>query len=75
MGRGESDIQYVKDRPGHDYRYALDISRMENELGWKPLVGIEEGIEKTVRWYKKNEQWWRSLKERLLHESRGFWQK
>ncbi|MEK7196202.1 MAG: dTDP-glucose 4,6-dehydratase [Nitrospirota bacterium] len=74
MGKGEEHIKFVKDRPGHDYRYALDNSKIERELQWKPSVKIDEGLEKTVKWYKDNESWWRPLKERLCAESKGFWE-
>ena len=74
MGKGEEHIKFVKDRPGHDYRYALDNSKIERELQWRPSVNIDEGLEKTVKWYKDNESWWRPLKERLCAESKGFWE-
>ncbi len=74
MGKGEEHIKFVKDRPGHDYRYALDNSKIERELQWRPSVRIDEGLEKTVQWYKDNESWWRPLKERLCAESKGFWE-
>lgn len=74
MGKGEEHIKFVKDRPGHDYRYALDNSKIERELQWRPYVKIDEGLEKTVKWYKDNESWWRPLKERLCAESKGFWE-
>nr|WP_321459168.1 dTDP-glucose 4,6-dehydratase [uncultured Vibrio sp.] len=51
-------ITYVKDRPGHDVRYAIDASKIERELGWKPEETFESGIRKTVEWYLKNENWW-----------------
>src|SRR6056297_1616661 len=54
-------IEFVEDRPGHDLRYAIDPSRIRNELGWRPSVTIEQGLEKTVRWYLDNEAWWRPL--------------
>ena len=60
----EDLIVFVNDRPGHDARYAIDPSRIQNELGWKPSVAIEEGLEKTVRWYLDNEDWWRPLLDR-----------
>lgn len=72
-GKGENHIEFVKDRPGHDYRYALDNSKIERELKWKPSVKIEEGLKRTVQWYKDNEWWWKPLKERLGAESKGFW--
>ena len=54
-------ITFVTDRPGHDARYAIDPSRIRNELGWRPSVTVEEGLEKTVQWYLDNENWWRPL--------------
>ncbi|MEI4264116.1 dTDP-glucose 4,6-dehydratase [Roseovarius sp. D0-M9] len=57
-------ITFVADRPGHDARYAIDPSRIRNELGWRPSVSVEEGLEKTVQWYLKNEDWWRPLQAR-----------
>jgi dTDP-glucose 4,6-dehydratase len=54
-------IAFVADRPGHDARYAIDPTRIRNELGWRPSVTIDEGMEKTVRWYLDNEDWWRPL--------------
>jgi dTDP-glucose 4,6-dehydratase len=73
MGKDESSITFVKDRPGHDFRYALDNSKIERELGWRPLVDGVKGLEKTIEWYRNNEWWWRPLKERLFSESKGFW--
>jgi len=55
---GEDMIEYVSDRPGHDYRYAIDYSKIKKELGWKPSVSFEEGIDKTIEWYKTNRDWW-----------------
>jgi dTDP-glucose 4,6-dehydratase len=57
-GRDESLIEYVKDRPGHDRRYSLDSSKTRAELGWEAAVGFEEGLERTVDWYRANESWW-----------------
>jgi dTDP-glucose 4,6-dehydratase len=74
MGKDERSITYVADRPGHDYRYGLDTSKMERELGWKPSLDIGTGLEKTVEWYRNNESWWRPLKEKLSSESKGFWE-
>ena len=64
-GSSYSDlITFVADRPGHDARYAIDPSRIREELGWRPSVTVEEGLEKTVRWYLDNEDWWRPLLNR-----------
>ena len=57
-------ISFVTDRPGHDLRYAIDPTRIRTELGWRPSVTLEEGLEKTVRWYLENETWWRALQNR-----------
>lgn len=57
-------ITFVTDRPGHDARYAIDPSRIRTELGWRPSVTLEEGLEKTVQWYLDNEDWWRALQDR-----------
>jgi len=54
-------ITFVADRPGHDARYAIDPTRIRTELGWRPSVTVEEGLEKTVQWYLDNEDWWRAL--------------
>ena len=56
-GESEKLITYVKDRPGHDLRYAIDASKINKELGWKPSVTFEEGLEKTIDWYLQNEEW------------------
>ena len=63
-GRYAELITFVTDRPGHDERYAIDPSRMQRELGWRPSVTIDEGLEFTVRWYLDNETWWRPLLNR-----------
>ena len=60
----ESLITFVTDRPGHDLRYAIDPSRIRDELGWRPSVTLEEGLERTVQWYLDNDAWWRPLLER-----------
>ncbi|MFH1781002.1 MAG: GDP-mannose 4,6-dehydratase, partial [Patescibacteria group bacterium] len=62
MGKGEDMIEYVKDRPGHDLRYAINISKIKNELGWQPKISFEEGVDKTIAFYKDNESWWQNIK-------------
>ena len=57
-------ITYVKDRPGHDQRYAIDPTRVRLELGWKPSVTLDQGLEMTVDWFLGNESWWRALENR-----------
>ena len=56
-GASESLITYVKDRPGHDKRYAIDASKINSELGWEPSLQFEEGLNKTVDWYMNNQLW------------------
>ena len=63
-------IEFVTDRPGHDMRYAIDPTRIRSELGWRPSVTLEEGLEKTVDWYLQNEDWWRPLLN-IAMERRG----
>lgn len=57
-------IKYVTDRPGHDLRYAVDASKIERELGWRPSMTVEAGLRRTVAWYLKEEWWWRAIRER-----------
>ena len=57
-------IVFVSDRPGHDMRYAIDATRIGEELGWRPSVTLDEGLERTVQWYLDNEAWWRALQDR-----------
>jgi dTDP-glucose 4,6-dehydratase len=61
LGKPESLITFVKDRPGHDRRYAIDASKIERELGWKPQETFETGIEKTIQWYLEHRQWWERI--------------
>lgn len=62
MGAGEEMIEYVPDRKGHDFRYAMDFSKAKKELGWEPEVDFKDGLRKTMEWFKDNEDWWRKLK-------------
>ncbi|PKL39663.1 MAG: dTDP-glucose 4,6-dehydratase [Spirochaetae bacterium HGW-Spirochaetae-1] len=57
LGKPESLITYVKDRPGHDRRYAIDATKMKNEFGWEPAIQFPEGIKKTIQWYVNNQEW------------------
>lgn len=61
VGRYEELIAFVKDRPGHDVRYAIDASKIERELGWRPEETFESGLRKTVEWYLNNEAWWQAV--------------
>ena len=57
LGKPESLISYVKDRPGHDLRYAMDPTKIENELGWKPEFNFDTGIQETIKWNLNNQEW------------------
>lgn len=64
MGKDKSDYEHVKDRPGHDMRYAIDYSKLRDELGWKPtFTNFRSGLQNTIDWYKDNEDWWKPQKE------------
>lgn len=62
------NIEFVKDRPGHDFKYVVDWTKIKNELGWKPKYSFQEWLGKTVEWYKQNEGWWKSVKEGTYQE-------
>ena len=66
VGKPTSLKHFVKDRPGHDYRYALDF-KLAKALGWEPKVGFEQGMRTTVDWYRENDAWWKKRK------SADFW--
>ena len=61
LDRPESLITYVTDRKGHDMRYAIDPTKIHTELGWLPETCFADGIEKTIQWYLKNEDWWKTI--------------
>jgi len=62
MAKGEEMIEFVADRKGHDFRYAIDFKKAQNELGWSPKINFKEGLKNTVEWYMKNEDWWKNIK-------------
>ena len=64
-------IIFVEDRPGHDLRYAIDATKIENELGWKAEENFETGILKTINWYLENEWWWKPLRKNYSGERLG----
>ncbi len=65
FNKGDEHLTFVKDRPGHDFRYALKNDKIKGALGWNQTVTLQEGIERTVEWYKTNKWWWKPLKEKL----------
>jgi dTDP-glucose 4,6-dehydratase len=68
LGKDESAIEWIKDRPGHDRRYAVDASKLRTELGWEPTVDLASGLAKTVAWYREHEAWWRQVKSGAYRE-------
>jgi dTDP-glucose 4,6-dehydratase len=64
LGKPESLLSYVEDRKGHDFRYAIDCSKAERELNWRPAYRFEKGLEETINWYRSKQNWWRPLKEK-----------
>ena len=70
-GSSYSDlITYVKDRPGHDFRYAIDAGKIQNDLGWSPKESFETGIRKTIHWYLDNQDWWRAIQDNTYRQER-----
>jgi len=63
-------ISFVQDRPGHDTRYAINSTKIQNEIGWKPLESFKTGIRKTIKWYLNNEDWWRSIIDGVYNQER-----
>ena len=62
MHSDESSIEYVEDRKGHDFRYSVDWSKIQQELGYAPQVKFEDGLKETIEWYRNNREWWEPLK-------------
>jgi dTDP-glucose 4,6-dehydratase len=73
LGKPDSLIRHVKDRPGHDRRYAMDPARIEAELGWRPEVSFEDGLARTVRWYTEHQDWWRRVKDGSYRDFYDKW--
>ncbi len=72
LGKSEDLITFVKDRKGHDMRYAIDPTKIHNELGWLPETKFEDGIKKTIRWYLENREWWEEI---VSGEYRNYYEK
>ena len=72
LGKSEDLITFVKDRPGHDRRYAIDPTKIHNELGWLPQIKFEDGIAKTIGWYLANKDWWQEI---ISGEYRKYYEK
>ena len=69
MDKSEDLMEFVDDRPGHDFRYSMNSNKLQNELGWKPKTNFESGLENTVNWYLKNPKWWKNLSERIFEHT------
>jgi dTDP-glucose 4,6-dehydratase len=63
IGNADSTLEFVQDRKGHDFRYSVNWSKINQELGYEPKVKFEDGLTETIRWYKENEVWWKPLKK------------
>ena len=61
-------ITYVTDRPGHDVRYAMDVSKIRADLGWEPSQNFETGLRQTIQWYLDNQDWWKALQQKQIYE-------
>jgi dTDP-glucose 4,6-dehydratase len=72
LGKSEELITFVKDRPGHDLRYAIDPTKIKNELGWEPKTGFKDGIKKTIKWYLDNKEWWEEI---ISGEYKNYYEK
>jgi dTDP-glucose 4,6-dehydratase len=68
LGKPESLITFVRDRPGHDRRYAIDASKIRAELGWQPQYPFETGIKKTIQWYLDHQDWWKRIESGQYQE-------
>jgi dTDP-glucose 4,6-dehydratase len=66
MKKPEEMIEYVNDRPGHDFRYSMNSSKIRKELGWSPKISFEKGLENTINWYLENEKWWKNISQESL---------
>ena len=69
-GNYEDLITFVTDRPGHDFRYAIDASKIRDDLDWKPKENFTTGIDKTIRWYMDNKAWWQAIQDNIYQQER-----
>ena len=70
LGKPESYKKFVKDRLGHDRRYAIDPEKLEKDLGWRPIFSFEQAIKDTILWYRENYDWWKPLKYKAREKTR-----
>jgi dTDP-glucose 4,6-dehydratase len=69
MNKSEDLIEFVEDRPGHDFRYSMNSSKIRNELNWNIKVNFDEGLKKTVDWYFSNRKWWEDIVKESLNQT------
>ena len=69
MNKSEDLMEFVEDRPGHDFRYSMDSSKIRSELGWKNKVKFDDGLKKTVNWYLSNNDWWKNIVKDSLNQT------
>ena len=65
-----SKIEFIKDRPGHDFRYAVDNKKIKEEIGWNPKINFKQGILETIHWYIKNDFWWKNIQINKYNQER-----
>lgn len=69
MGKSDDLIEFVEDRPGHDFRYSMNSDKLRNELSWKPKTNFDDGLKNTIEWYLSNPQWWKDLSENIFEHT------
>ena len=69
MNKSTDNIEFVQDRPGHDFRYSMNSSKIRKNLKWSPKVNFEEGLKRTINWYLTNESWWKNIDRRMLEQT------
>ena len=69
LGKSDDLIEFVEDRPGHDFRYSMNSDKLRNELDWKPKINFDNGLKNTIDWYLSNPQWWKDLSEKIFEHT------
>ena len=69
LGKSDNLIEFVEDRPGHDFRYSMNSNKLRNELDWKPKINFDDGLKNTIDWYLSNPQWWKDLSEKIFEHT------
>jgi len=69
LGKSDDLIEFVEDRPGHDFRYSMNSDKLRNELDWKPKINFDDGLKNTIDWYLSNPQWWKDLSEKIFEHT------